>query len=64
MAGGDLSETEFTRQRGHTLLMVASSYTVLPATSSVLPYDSERDLAPIARVSAGMICSGRVSRSK
>src|SRR5580704_14848880 len=32
---------------GHTLLMVASSYTVLPATTSVLPYDSERDLAPI-----------------
>jgi tripartite-type tricarboxylate transporter receptor subunit TctC len=33
---------------GHTLLMVASSYTVLPATTSVLPYDSERDLTPIA----------------
>jgi tripartite-type tricarboxylate transporter receptor subunit TctC len=33
---------------GHTLLMVASSYTVLPATTSDLPYDSERDLAPIA----------------
>ena len=32
---------------GHTLLMVASSYTVLPATTSDLPYDSERDLAPI-----------------
>jgi tripartite-type tricarboxylate transporter receptor subunit TctC len=35
---------------GHTLLMVASSYTVLPATTAVLPYDSERDLAPIALV--------------
>jgi tripartite-type tricarboxylate transporter receptor subunit TctC len=35
---------------GHTLLMVASSYTVLPATSASLPYDSERDLAPIAIV--------------
>jgi tripartite-type tricarboxylate transporter receptor subunit TctC len=33
---------------GHTLLMVASSFTVLPATTAVLPYDSERDLAPIA----------------
>jgi len=33
---------------GHTLLMVASSYTVLPATTAVLPYDSERDLTPIA----------------
>jgi tripartite-type tricarboxylate transporter receptor subunit TctC len=32
---------------GHTLLMVASSFTVLPATSPSLPYDSERDLAPI-----------------
>ncbi len=35
---------------GHTLLMVASSYTVLPATTATLPYDSERDLAPIAIV--------------
>jgi tripartite-type tricarboxylate transporter receptor subunit TctC len=33
---------------GHTLLMVASSYTVLPATTADLPYDSERDLTPIA----------------
>jgi tripartite-type tricarboxylate transporter receptor subunit TctC len=32
---------------GHTLLMVASSYTVLPATTAVMPYDSERDLTPI-----------------
>jgi tripartite-type tricarboxylate transporter receptor subunit TctC len=35
---------------GHTLLMVASSYTVLPATTTNLPYDSERDLTPIAIV--------------
>jgi tripartite-type tricarboxylate transporter receptor subunit TctC len=35
---------------GHTLLMVASSYTVLPATTANLPYDSERDLTPIAVV--------------
>jgi tripartite-type tricarboxylate transporter receptor subunit TctC len=35
---------------GHTLLMVASSYTVLPATTAALPYDSERDFAPIALV--------------
>jgi tripartite-type tricarboxylate transporter receptor subunit TctC len=35
---------------GHTLLMVASSYTVLPATTATLPYDSERDLTPIAMV--------------
>jgi tripartite-type tricarboxylate transporter receptor subunit TctC len=35
---------------GHTLLMVASSYTVLPATTANLPYDSEHDLSPIAMV--------------
>ncbi|HLH94470.1 MAG TPA: tripartite tricarboxylate transporter substrate binding protein [Xanthobacteraceae bacterium] len=35
---------------GHTLLMVASSYTVLPATTAVMPYDSERDLTPIVMV--------------
>jgi tripartite-type tricarboxylate transporter receptor subunit TctC len=35
---------------GHTLLMVASSFTVLPATSAKLPYDSERDLTPVALV--------------
>jgi tripartite-type tricarboxylate transporter receptor subunit TctC len=35
---------------GHTLLMVASSYSVLPATTANLPYDPERDLVPIAVV--------------
>jgi tripartite-type tricarboxylate transporter receptor subunit TctC len=35
---------------GHTLLMVASSHTVVPATNSKLPYDAERDFAPIAMV--------------
>jgi tripartite-type tricarboxylate transporter receptor subunit TctC len=35
---------------GHTLLMVASSFAVIPATRAQLPYDSERDLAPIAMV--------------
>ncbi|HEY6255536.1 MAG TPA: tripartite tricarboxylate transporter substrate binding protein [Xanthobacteraceae bacterium] len=35
---------------GHTLLMVASSFTVLPATTATLPYDSVRDLVPIAVV--------------
>ena len=35
---------------GHTLLMVASSLTVIPATRSTVPYDVERDLAPIAMV--------------
>jgi tripartite-type tricarboxylate transporter receptor subunit TctC len=35
---------------GHTLLMVASSHTVIPATTAKLPYDAERDFAPIAVV--------------
>src|SRR5437660_6342671 len=35
---------------GHTLLMVASSHTVVPATNSKLPYDAERDFAPVALV--------------
>ena len=35
---------------GYTLLMVASSFTVVPATHPNLPYDTERDLAPIGMV--------------
>ncbi len=35
---------------GHSLLMVASSYSVVPATNSKLPYDAERDFAPVAIV--------------
>jgi tripartite-type tricarboxylate transporter receptor subunit TctC len=35
---------------GRTLVMVASSFTVLPATTARLPYDSLRDLAPVALV--------------
>src|SRR5262249_34909449 len=35
---------------GYTLLMVASSFTVVPATNPKLPYDAERDLAPIGMV--------------
>jgi tripartite-type tricarboxylate transporter receptor subunit TctC len=35
---------------GYTLLMVASSFTVVPATNPKLPYDPERDLAPIVMV--------------
>jgi len=35
---------------GYTLLMVASSYTVIPATTPKLPYDPARDLAPIGMV--------------
>jgi tripartite-type tricarboxylate transporter receptor subunit TctC len=35
---------------GHTLLMVASSHTVVPATNAKLPYDAEKDFAPVAMV--------------
>src|SRR5262249_17070822 len=35
---------------GHTLLMVASSFAVIPATHPKLPYDPQRDLAPIVMV--------------
>src|SRR6266516_1896613 len=35
---------------GYTLLMVAPSFTVVPATNPKLPYDPERDLAPIVMV--------------
>ena len=35
---------------GHTLLMVASSLAVIPATRTTMPYDVERDLAPIVLV--------------
>jgi tripartite-type tricarboxylate transporter receptor subunit TctC len=35
---------------GHTLLVVAGSLTVLPATHPKLPYDTERDLAPVALI--------------
>jgi tripartite-type tricarboxylate transporter receptor subunit TctC len=35
---------------GHTLLLVASSYTVTPALNTKLPYDTERDFAPISLI--------------
>jgi tripartite-type tricarboxylate transporter receptor subunit TctC len=35
---------------GHTLLLVASSHTVTPAVTARLPYDSERDFAPISLI--------------
>jgi tripartite-type tricarboxylate transporter receptor subunit TctC len=35
---------------GYTLLMVASSFTVIPATNPKVPYDAERDLAPVGMV--------------
>jgi tripartite-type tricarboxylate transporter receptor subunit TctC len=35
---------------GHTLLMVASTHTVVPATNAKLPYDAVKDFAPVAMV--------------
>jgi tripartite-type tricarboxylate transporter receptor subunit TctC len=32
---------------GYTLLLTSSTYTVAPATNSKIPYDIERDLAPV-----------------
>jgi tripartite-type tricarboxylate transporter receptor subunit TctC len=37
---------------GHMLLLVASSYTVTPALNAKLPYDPERDFAPISLVNS------------
>jgi tripartite-type tricarboxylate transporter receptor subunit TctC len=33
---------------GYTLLVVASSHTVAPATNAQMPFDTERDLAPVS----------------
>jgi tripartite-type tricarboxylate transporter receptor subunit TctC len=35
---------------GHTLLLVASSHTVTPAVNSKLPYNTEKDFAPISLI--------------
>jgi tripartite-type tricarboxylate transporter receptor subunit TctC len=35
---------------GHTLLLIASSHTVRPAVAAKLPYDTEKDFAPITLV--------------
>jgi tripartite-type tricarboxylate transporter receptor subunit TctC len=35
---------------GHTLLLVASSYTVTPALNPKLPYNTEKDFAPISLI--------------
>ena len=35
---------------GHTLLLVASSHTVTPALNAKLPYNTERDFAPVSLI--------------
>jgi tripartite-type tricarboxylate transporter receptor subunit TctC len=35
---------------GHTLLLIASSFTVTPALNSKLPYNTEKDFAPISLI--------------
>ena len=52
-AGGGIVGTDAVAKAapdGYTLLMIASSFTVIPATRPNVPYDSERDLAPIVMV--------------
>jgi tripartite-type tricarboxylate transporter receptor subunit TctC len=52
-AAGGMVGTDATAKAtpdGYTLLMVASSFAILPATRTQMPYDAERDLAPIVMV--------------
>jgi len=35
---------------GYTMMMVSSSFTVLPSMYSKMPYDTERDFAPVSRL--------------
>lgn len=39
---------------GYTMLLVTASDTILPALRNNLPYDLERDLAPVSMVASGM----------
>src|SRR5712691_5666254 len=52
-AAGGMVGTDATAKAtpdGYTLLMVASSFAIIPATRAQMPYDAERDLAPIVMV--------------
>jgi tripartite-type tricarboxylate transporter receptor subunit TctC len=52
-AAGGMVGTDATAKAppdGYTLLMVASSFAIIPATRTHVPYDAERDLAPIIMV--------------
>jgi tripartite-type tricarboxylate transporter receptor subunit TctC len=52
-AAGGMVGTDATAKAtpdGYTLLMVASSFAIIPATRAQMPYDAERDLAPIIMV--------------
>ena len=52
-AAGGMVGTDATAKAppdGYTLLMVASSFAIIPATRAHVPYDAERDLAPITMV--------------
>jgi tripartite-type tricarboxylate transporter receptor subunit TctC len=52
-AAGGMVGTDATAKAppdGYTLLMVASSFAIIPATRAQVPYDAERDLAPIIMV--------------
>jgi tripartite-type tricarboxylate transporter receptor subunit TctC len=52
-AAGGMVGTDATAKAppdGYTLLMVASSFAIIPATRAHVPYNAERDLAPITMV--------------
>jgi tripartite-type tricarboxylate transporter receptor subunit TctC len=52
---------------GHTLLVVASSFTVVPATNPKIPYNAEKDLAPIAMLGTNpllFVVSSKVVQAK
>jgi len=52
-AAGGMVGTDATAKAppdGYTLMMVASSFAIIPATRAQVPYDAERDLAPIVMV--------------
>ncbi len=54
-AGGSIATERVTSlpPDGYTLLVLTSSATVLPALHTKLPYDMERDLAPVSLMASG-----------
>ena len=51
-AGGMVGSERWPRRApdGHTLLLVASSHTVTPALNAKLPYNTEKDFAPLSLI--------------
>ena len=55
-AGGSIATEQVAKASadGYTLLMMAAADTLQPALRSKLPYDLERDFAPVSMVAMGM----------